>query len=63
MNMFTLFVVVAVVAVTVSLASGVFAMVRNGEVGHRTSDEWMAWRVAFQAAAVVLILLSLLGSR
>ena len=61
MNMLTLFVVVAAVAVIVSLASGIVAMVHNGEVGHRTSAEWMTWRVALQAAAFVLILLALLG--
>ena len=63
MSMLTLFVVVAFVAVIASLAAGISAMVMNGDVGHRTSAEWMDWRVAFQTAAVVLILLALLGSR
>ena len=63
MNMLTLFIVIAAVAVVVSLASGISAMVHNGQVGHRTSAEWMTWRVAFQAAAFVLILLALLGPR
>ena len=63
MNMLTLFVVVAAAAAIVSLISGISAMVHNGEVGHRTSAEWMTWRVAFQAAAFVLILLALLGPR
>ena len=61
MNMLTLFVVVAAAAVIVSLASGLSAMVHNGEVGHRTSAEWMSWRVGFQAAAFALIVLAMLG--
>ena len=61
MNMLTLLVVVAVVATIVSLASGISSMSFDDEVGHRTSAEWMTWRVVFQAAAFVLILLALLG--
>ena len=61
MNMPTLLVVVAVVATIVSLASGISSMAFDDEVGHRTSAEWMTWRVVFQAAAFVLILLALLG--
>ena len=61
MNMLTLLVVVAVVATIVSLASGISSMAFDDEVGHRTSAEWMIWRVVFQAAAFVLILLALLG--
>ena len=61
MNMLTLFVVVAVVATIVSLASGISSMAFNGEVGHRTSAQWMIWRVVFQAAAFMLILLTMLA--
>jgi len=61
MNMLTLLIAVAVVAVVWSLVSGISSMASNGEVGHRTSAEWMTWRVVFQAAALVLILLALLG--
>jgi hypothetical protein len=61
MNMLTLLVVVAVVATIVSLASGISSMAFNGEVGHRTSAQWMIWRVVFQAAAFVLILLTMLA--
>lgn len=63
MNMLTLFVVVAAVATIVSLASGISSMAINGEVGHRTSAQWMIWRVVFQAATFVLILLTLLAPR
>ena len=61
MNMLTLLVVVAVVATIVSLASGISSMAFDDEVGHRTSAEWMIWRVVFQAAAFVLILFALLS--
>ena len=61
MNMLTLFVLVAAAAVVVSLVFGVSSMATNGEVGHQTSAKWMTWRVVFQAAALVLIMLALLG--
>jgi hypothetical protein len=38
-------------------------MAHNGEAGHKSSAEWMTWRVAFQAAAFVLILLAMQGPR
>jgi hypothetical protein len=63
MNMLTLLVIVAAVAAIVSLVSGISSMTYNGQVGHRTSAEWMTWRVVFQAAAFALILLALLGPR
>ena len=61
MNMLTLFVLVAAAAAIYSLVSGVSAMTGDGEVGHRTSAEWMTWRVVFQAVAFALILLAMLG--
>jgi hypothetical protein len=46
-----------------SLASGVTAMARGGEVAHYDSAHWMVWRVAFQGAALVLMALALLAGR
>ena len=60
MSILTLLVIVATVAVIVSLATGISSMAFNDEVGHRTSAEWMTWRVVFQAAALALIVLALL---
>lgn len=60
MNMLTLLVVVAAVATIVSIAFGISSMAYNGEVGHRTSAEWVTWRVVFQAAAFALIVIALL---
>ncbi|MBI4193832.1 MAG: twin transmembrane helix small protein [Betaproteobacteria bacterium] len=59
MDMLTLLVLVAVLATIISLVSGVAAMATDGEVGHRRSAEWMNWRVAFQGAALLLVLLAL----
>jgi hypothetical protein len=62
MNLFTVFILVAVAAVIFSLISGVYAMAHEGQPGHRSSAEWMTWRVVFQAGAIALILLAMLGA-
>ena len=41
------------------LVSGLSAMATGGEVGHRASVEWMAWRVGLQGLAFLLILLAI----
>ena len=38
------------------------SMAYNGQVAHRSSVEWMGWRVAFQAAAFLFIMLAFVGS-
>jgi purine-cytosine permease-like protein len=53
-------VLAAGLAVLASLVSGVVSMAHDGEVAHQSSAQWMAWRVAFQAAAFLLILFALL---
>ena len=63
MSILTLLILGAAVATVVSLVAGITSMARDGEVGHRTSAQWMIWRVVFQAAALVLILLALVVSR
>jgi hypothetical protein len=50
---------VAALAVLGSLASGLYSMAHDGEVAHQTSAQWMVWRVVFQGAAFLLILLAL----
>jgi len=59
MNILVLLVFVAVLATLVSLASGIASMAYDGEVGHRSSAQWMVWRVVFQATAFLIILLAL----
>lgn len=58
MSMMMMLVVVALFCVVGSLAFGIAAMAHGGEVGHRTSAQWMTMRVAFQAVALVLILMA-----
>jgi len=53
-------VVLATLAVIVSLAAGISSMVQDGEVAHRRSEQWMTWRVGLQAAAVLLLLIALI---
>ncbi len=59
MDAMKILVVLAVLAVIVSLAAGISSMVSDGEVAHRRSEQWMTWRVGLQAAAVVLLLIAL----
>ena len=61
MNLLTMLVLVATLATIASFISGIVSMAHDGEVAHRNGAEWMGWRVAFQAAAVVMILLALSG--
>jgi hypothetical protein len=61
MNIMTLLIVTAVLCVIASLVLGLAAMAHHGEIGHRTSSQWMTMRVTFQAVALVLVLLSLLS--
>ncbi len=60
MNMLTLVLIAAVVAVIASLGLGIAAMGKRGEVMHHTSAQWMTLRVAFQALAVGVLLVMLL---
>ena len=59
MSILTLLVMVAVVATIVALVAGICSMAADGEVGRLNSVQWMVRRVVFQAAAFLLILLSL----
>jgi len=34
-------------------------MATDGEINHQSSAAWMTWRVAFQALALVLMLLAI----
>lgn len=58
MSMVTLLVILAALCVVGSLAFGIAAMARHGEIGHRTSAQWMTMRVTFQAVALGLILMA-----
>lgn len=59
MVILTSLVFMAVLATLASLASGIAAMAHGGEIGHQSSAQWMVWRVLFQAAAFLIVLLAL----
>ena len=61
MDLLTLAVFLALGAVLWSLVSGVSAMPVDGQVAHHDSTQWMIRRVAFQAAALALVLLAVLS--
>lgn len=54
--------IAAAAAAVFSLASGITSMAVGGEVNQHTSEQWMGWRVAFQAAALLFIVLAVIGS-
>lgn len=60
MSIMTFFVVLAAACVLGSLVLGIAAMANHGNIGHRSSDQWMAMRVGFQGLALALILIALL---
>lgn len=55
MSFLIIMVIVAMVATVAALAIGISSMVRDGEVGHLSSEQWMATRVFLQVAAVVAL--------
>jgi hypothetical protein len=61
MSMITVMVLAALLATIGSLAAGITSMATNGEVGHQRSEQWMGWRVGFQAVALLFIVIALLA--
>ncbi|HZN25053.1 MAG TPA: HIG1 domain-containing protein [Burkholderiales bacterium] len=62
MELLTVLVLAAALGAAYALAAGIIAMARNGEVAHLSSKSWMAWRVRWQAIAVVLIIVGAIGT-
>lgn len=58
MDLLTLAVFLALGAVLWSLVAGVSAMAVDGQVAGHDSTHWMLRRVAFQAAALALVLVA-----
>jgi hypothetical protein len=56
MSIFGVLAIVAAVGAVAALVSGIASMACDGEVAHRRSEQWMGWRVACQAAALLLVL-------
>lgn len=59
MTMLAFFAIAALLGAVFALGCGVAAMVSNGEVFHLRSEQWMGWRVAWQAIAVLFAALLL----
>lgn len=59
MSALMVLILLAVAGAMFSLMAGITAMAHDGVVAHNDSAHWMVWRVVFQAAALVLILLAL----
>ena len=62
MDALTFLVFAAVLSTLAALASGIASMAYDREVGHRNSAEWMGWRVGFQAAAFLFILMAIFSA-
>ena len=61
MNGFALLSLLIGLGTIASFTSGVRAMVRYGQIGHRCSAEWTLWRVVFQGTAFATVLTALLS--
>jgi hypothetical protein len=60
MDALSLLVVAAMFATLLALGLGIATMATGGMIGHSDGTQWMARRVALQAAALALILLAFL---
>jgi uncharacterized membrane protein len=58
-NVFTILIVLAVLAVSVTLGFGLYALYRGGDYARSNSNKLMRLRVALQATAVVLLVAGL----
>ena len=60
MNALTVAALLAVAASIVALVSGIVSMTNDGGIGHKTSAQWMNWRVVVQLAVFVIVLVAIL---
>lgn len=56
MNIFTFMTFVGGIGAVVTFVCGVKAMLRHGEVGHRSGLQWMSWHFLFEVATFATIL-------
>lgn len=63
MNMFTVMVFIAVALTIGTLVTGIASMVKDHEVAHYESAQWMNWRVGLQALAVLMVLMAINASQ
>jgi hypothetical protein len=61
MDLLTIAIVLALAVPAYSLLCGITTMATHHDVAHRSAEQWMIRRVAFQALAVALLLFALLA--
>ena len=57
--MFDILVVAAILAVTVTLGLGLYALFRGGDYARSHSNRLMRWRVGLQAVAVLILVVGM----
>ena len=55
-NVFTILILVAIAAVTITLGFGIYSLYRGGDFARSNSNKLMRLRVALQAVAVLLLI-------
>jgi hypothetical protein len=58
-NVFTILILLAVAAVTVTLGFGIYSLFRGGDYARSHSNKLMRLRIVLQAAAVILLMTGL----
>ena len=58
-NVFNLLIILAMVAVSITLGFGIYSLYRGGDYARSNSNKLMRLRVALQATAIVLLLVGL----
>lgn len=59
--MFDILVLVAVIAVSVTLGWGLYSLFRGGAYARSHSNRLMRWRVGLQAVAVLILVVGMIG--
>ena len=59
MNVFDILVLIAIGAVAITLGFGIYSLYRGGDFARSNSNKLMRLRVALQALAIVLLMVSL----
>jgi len=60
MQIFDILIIVAILAVTVTLGFGLYSLFRGGEYGRSHSNKLMRLRVGLQAVAVILLVVGMM---
>ena len=58
-NVFSILILLAIAAVTVTLGFGIYSLYRGGDYARSNSNKLMRLRVVLQAAAIVLLMAGL----